>query len=84
MEPVHLTEYDDGRMLLERPALVDDMTRLDNEWLLIDGDRSIARTSPTASGRPAKSTACCHAMVSASSRSMATTTVPTTTWRPSA
>ena len=39
MEPVHLTEYDDGRMLVERPALVDDMTRLDNEWLLIDGDK---------------------------------------------
>jgi SAM-dependent methyltransferase len=38
MEPVHLTEYDDGRMLIERPMLVDDMTRLDNEWLLIDGD----------------------------------------------
>jgi SAM-dependent methyltransferase len=38
MEPVHLTEYDDGRLLIERPTLIDDMTRLDNEWLLIDGE----------------------------------------------
>jgi len=43
MEPVHLTDYHDGRMLVERPTLIDDMTRLDNEWLLIDGD-SIHRT----------------------------------------
>lgn len=39
LQPVHLTEYDDGRLLVERPLLVDDMTRLENEWLLIDGDR---------------------------------------------
>ena len=38
MEPVHLTDYDNERMLVERPTLTDDMTRLDNEWLLIDGD----------------------------------------------
>ncbi|NBB91858.1 MAG: methyltransferase domain-containing protein [Gammaproteobacteria bacterium] len=39
LEPAHLTEYDEGRMLVERPALVEDMTRLENQWLLIDGDR---------------------------------------------
>lgn len=39
LQPVHLTEYEDGRLLVERPALVDHNTRLDNEWLLIDGDR---------------------------------------------
>ncbi|MGY6631301.1 MAG: class I SAM-dependent methyltransferase [Wenzhouxiangella sp.] len=38
LEPAHVTEYDDGRLLLERPMLTDDMTRIDNEWLLIDGD----------------------------------------------
>lgn len=38
LEPVHLTELDDGRLLIERPLLVDDLTRLDNEWLLIDGE----------------------------------------------
>lgn len=39
LQPVHLTEYDDGRLLVERPVLVDQNTRLENEWLLIDGDR---------------------------------------------
>lgn len=39
LEPVHLSETDDGRLLIERPLLTDSMRRLDNEWLLIDGDR---------------------------------------------
>ena len=43
LEPVHLTEYDDGRILIERPELTDDLTRLDNDWMLIDGDQ-VART----------------------------------------
>ncbi len=41
LEPAHVTEYEDGRLLLERPNLIDGMTRLDNEWLLIDGDHVI-------------------------------------------
>ena len=36
---MHLTEYDDGRLLVERPLLIDHNTRIENEWLLIDGDR---------------------------------------------
>ncbi|GAB4167600.1 MAG: class I SAM-dependent methyltransferase [Wenzhouxiangellaceae bacterium] len=43
LEPVHLTEYPDGRLLVERPTLTDCNTRLDNEWLLIDGDRVLRR-----------------------------------------
>lgn len=39
LQAVHLTEYDDGRILVERPDLTDDMTRLENQWMLIDGDR---------------------------------------------
>ena len=39
LEPVHLTEYEDGRVLVERPALTDNFTRLENEWLLIEGER---------------------------------------------
>lgn len=39
MEPVHLTEFDDGRLLIERPTLEGEMTRYENEWLLIDGER---------------------------------------------
>jgi len=44
LEPVHLTEYDDGRLLIERPVLVAHNTRLENEWLLIDGDRVVRAT----------------------------------------
>ncbi len=39
LEPVHLTEYDNDRLLIERPLLTDNLTRLENEWLLIDGDK---------------------------------------------
>lgn len=39
LEPVHLTEYGDDRLLIERPILTDNLTRLENEWLLIEGDR---------------------------------------------
>jgi SAM-dependent methyltransferase len=39
LEPVHLTEYEDGRLLIERPTLTDELRRLENDWLLIDGDR---------------------------------------------
>jgi len=39
LEPVHLTEYDDDRLLIERPLLTDNLTRLENQWLLIEGDR---------------------------------------------
>ncbi|NBD95584.1 MAG: methyltransferase domain-containing protein [Gammaproteobacteria bacterium] len=39
LQPVHLTDYDDGRILVERPDLTADMTRLENEWMLIEGDR---------------------------------------------
>ncbi|MFN2332923.1 MAG: hypothetical protein ABR550_00670, partial [Wenzhouxiangellaceae bacterium] len=40
LEPVHLTEYADGRLLVERPLLVNHNTRVENEWILIDGERA--------------------------------------------
>lgn len=40
LQPVHLTDYEDGRLLIERPLLVERMTRLENDWILIDGDRA--------------------------------------------
>lgn len=40
LEPVHLTEYEDGSLLVERPALVDHNKRIENEWILIRGDRA--------------------------------------------
>ena len=39
LQPVHLTEYDDGALLVERPLLTRDLTRYENEWILIEGDR---------------------------------------------
>ncbi len=40
LQPVHLTDYEDGRLLIERPLLVDRMTRLENDWILVDGDQA--------------------------------------------
>lgn len=40
LEPVHLTENADGSLLIERPALVDHNTRLENEWILVHGNRA--------------------------------------------
>jgi SAM-dependent methyltransferase len=39
IEPVHLTEYADGDILVERPLLEANMTRYSNEWLLIRGEQ---------------------------------------------
>lgn len=39
LQPVHATDYDDGRILIERPLLNDNMTRVNIEWLLIDGEQ---------------------------------------------
>lgn len=44
LQPVHLTEFDDGRILVERPVLTDDLTRLENEWLLIRDDGVLRST----------------------------------------
>lgn len=43
LQPVHCTEYEDGRLLVERPVLTEANTRLENEWLLIDQDRVFRR-----------------------------------------
>ena len=40
LEPVHLTEHADGSLLVERPVLVDHNTRLENEWILIQGEHA--------------------------------------------
>lgn len=41
IQPVHLTEFDDGRLLIERPRLDDNLTWIDNEWILVDGDQVV-------------------------------------------
>jgi len=40
LEPVHLTENADGSLLIERPVLVEHNTRLENEWILVQGNRA--------------------------------------------
>jgi len=40
LEPVHLTEHAGGSLLVERPVLVDHNTRLENEWILIQGNHA--------------------------------------------
>ncbi|WP_395373174.1 class I SAM-dependent methyltransferase [Marinicella sp. W31] len=40
MEPVHLTEYDNGDIRVERPLLTDEMQVFSNEWILIRGDQA--------------------------------------------
>lgn len=44
LQPVHVTEYDNGMLLVERPTLEQEMTVYDNEWTLIrDGQVHQAR-----------------------------------------
>ena len=38
IEPVHLTEYDNGDIRIERPLLTDNMQVFSNEWILIRGE----------------------------------------------
>ncbi|HFC30770.1 MAG TPA: class I SAM-dependent methyltransferase [Oceanospirillales bacterium] len=39
IEPVHLTEYENGDIRIERPLLIDDMQVFSNEWMLIKDDK---------------------------------------------
>lgn len=41
LQPVHLREFDDGRLLIERPVITDNMTWIENEWILVDGERAV-------------------------------------------
>ncbi|MDJ0656296.1 MAG: class I SAM-dependent methyltransferase [Xanthomonadales bacterium] len=40
IQPVHLTELDDGKLLIERPVVDRQMTRYSNQWILIDQGRA--------------------------------------------
>ena len=39
IEPVHLTEYENGDLRIERPLLIDDMQVFSNEWIYISGEK---------------------------------------------
>lgn len=41
LQPVHLTEFDDGRLLIERPVVTGNLTWIENEWILVDGERAV-------------------------------------------
>lgn len=43
IEPVHLSEYDNGDLRIERPVLIDNMQIFSNEWILISGDQAFRR-----------------------------------------
>jgi len=44
IEPVHLSEYANGDLRIERPLLVDNMQVFSNEWILISGDEVFRRS----------------------------------------
>ncbi len=44
MEPVHLTEYENGDLRIERPLLIDEMRVFSNEWLLVRNDQVFRRS----------------------------------------
>lgn len=43
MQPVHLTEYDNGDIRIERPTLTNQLQILSNEWILIRGEQAFRR-----------------------------------------
>jgi SAM-dependent methyltransferase len=43
IQAVHLTEYDNGDIRIERPLLVDNLQVFSNEWMLIKGDKVFRR-----------------------------------------
>jgi len=43
LQPVHADEFADGSLLITRPALIDNMTRMEVDWLLLRADDSVAR-----------------------------------------
>lgn len=44
IEPVHLSEYSNGDLRIERPLLIDNMQIFSNEWILISGDKAFKRS----------------------------------------
>lgn len=43
IEPVHLSEYENGDIRIERPLLINNMQVFSNEWILISGDKAFRR-----------------------------------------
>lgn len=43
IQPVHLSEYQNGDIRIERPLLINDLQVFSNEWILIRGDKVFRR-----------------------------------------
>ena len=43
LHPVHLAEFEDGSLKIERPYLSDDLQMFNNEWILIQKDDQVFR-----------------------------------------
>jgi SAM-dependent methyltransferase len=43
IEPVHLSEYENGDIRIERPVLINNMQIFSNEWILISGNEAFKR-----------------------------------------
>ena len=59
IEPVHLTEYDNGDIRIERPLLVNNMQVFSNQWVLVSGDRAFTRSYQHYVYTPVELTAMC-------------------------
>ena len=43
IQPVHLSEYENGDIRIERPVLIENMQIFSNQWMLIRGDKVFTR-----------------------------------------
>ena len=59
IEPVHLSEYANGDLRIERPLLIDNMQVFSNEWILISGDEVFRRSYQHFVYTPVEMTAMC-------------------------
>ena len=60
IEPVHLSEYSNGDLRIERPLLIDNMQIFSNEWILIQGDQAFRRSYQHFVYTPVELSAMCY------------------------
>lgn len=60
IEPVHLCEYDNGDIRIERPLLIDDMQVFSNEWILIRDNEAFRRSYQHYVYTPVELTTMCY------------------------
>lgn len=60
IEPVHLSEYENGDIRIERPLLIDNMQIFSNEWILIQGEKAFHRSYQHYVYTPIELSLMCH------------------------